>query len=98
MSKTPARRLIEGLIKRGHTVCIYSVDGVLDYKGTNAAAAYEAVEACDVMSISVIIDKGGEEKRDWATVIHEFGDRGQIADYRLGGPIEQIIEEGGILD
>lgn len=87
--KNYLRELLRHCETAGHTM-ICSYDGEVDYEGTSAAEAEEALTACDEMSLT-IRDRWGK-RVGWALIIPGLAPDEVIADYsgeRLGNWMEK---------
>lgn len=72
------RRLLIACEEAGFTM-IAHYDGDIDYKGTSAAAAEDAITACDEMNLT-IRDRHGK-KVSWALIINSLEPDERFADY-----------------
>ncbi|PZR92293.1 MAG: hypothetical protein DI537_13995 [Stutzerimonas stutzeri] len=71
------RKMLEDASAAGLEISV-ECDGDVDYRGTDAAAADEAVRACDEMSVHLKQPDG--KTVGWALIINELAEDERIAD------------------
>lgn len=66
------------------------MDGVVDYDGPDIKLAKEALEACDVMHLS-LHDPFRIHPPQWCLIVNGNSDEEQIADYVTGNWVDEML-------